>query len=112
MGLGIGFFVHVNPVAIGQRQTELLLYYLFRVVEQPRAKRVVFRGPREETFRRSGGFLHLRRDFPWWVAPPRYPAIKGPAQAICLLANSLNAPSTSMRSLNDPLWTTFPARIT
>ena len=112
MRLGIGFFVHVNPVAFGHPQTEFLLYRLLRIVEQPCAKGGVFRGSREEAFRRGGGFLHRCRAFPWWVALPQYSAIKGPAQTICLLTSSLNAPSTSMRSLNDPLWTTFPACIT
>ena len=35
-----------------------------------------------------------------------------PSQAICLLTSSLKTPPTSMRSLNEPLCTTFPACIT
>ena len=70
MRLGIGFLVHVNPVAFGDRHTELLLYRLLRIVEQPCAKRGVIRGSREEAFRRGAGFLHRCRAFLWWVALP------------------------------------------
>ena len=48
MRRGIGFFVHVDLMALGQRHAELLLYRVFRIREQARAELAVFPGSREE----------------------------------------------------------------
>ena len=57
---GIGFFVHVNFMALGQRHAEFPLHRVFRIREQARAELAVFPGSREEAFCRVDGSLHRR----------------------------------------------------
>ena len=54
----IGFFVHVDFMAVVERRAKFLLYRIPGIREQARAKPAVFPGSREKAFCRVDGFLH------------------------------------------------------
>ena len=113
VGRGDRFFVHVNLVVPGHRHAEFLLDGLFRPGKETFAEIVVIAGSRYKDINRVRGLLHGRLLHFNGSGPNartfRRFSIARPHQAICLLINSLNTPSVSFSSLNEPLCTTLPA---